>query len=384
MRCAAWEGSPMVSLCTPTLNPETARGLITPALLVWPERIDFNIAHMVRIAGDAGRLRPHCKTHKMIEVARRLVTAGVTRHKAATVVEVDMLCHAGAVDVVLASNPVGPTLTQLQRICRAWPQTSISITADAEGPVRQLSAECSVAGSSVGVMLDVDSGLHRTGVSPDSPEAESLYALVDHLPGIHVAGLHIYDGHQHHRDPEERAVSVRDAWQPVEALISRLESTGFDVPELLCGGTPSFPVYTNFEDPRIRLSPGTCTLQDVGYGRKCPDLVFEVAAAVATRVVSNAVPGQLTLDLGYKAIAADPPEGSRVILPDLPDAEAVIHNEEHLALKTEHASRYSPGDLLIALPVHICPTVALHESAVVIEDGAETGRWNIARHRILR
>jgi len=374
----------VVSLRIPILETDAVRDLITPSLLVWPERVEANIAQMVRIAGDAGRLRPHCKTHKMIEVAQRLIEAGVTQHKASTVVEVDMLCRAGAVDVVLAGNSVGPTLTQLQHICRAYPQNKISITADAEGPVRQLSAECWAAGSSVGVFLDLDSGLHRTGVTPDSSEAESLYALVDRLPGIHTAGLHVYDGHQHHSDLNERAAAIHDAWQPVTALISRLESAGLAVPELLCGGTPSFPVYANFEDPRIRLSPGTCTLHDVGYSRKCPDLVFEVAAAVATRVVSNAVPGQLTLDLGYKAIAADPPAGGRVILPDLPDAQAVIHNEEHLALTTEHASRYAPGDLLIALPVHICPTVALHESAIVIEDGVETDRWTIARHRLLR
>ena len=369
---------------TPALNTETASELITPALLVWPERIDSNIAHMIRIAGDAGRLRPHCKTHKMIAVARRLVAAGVSLHKASTVVEVDMLCRAGASDVVLAGNPVGPTLTQLQRVVRRFPEIRIGITADAEGPIRQLSEESSAAGLSLGVMLDLDVGLHRTGVTPDSSKAESLYALVDSLPGTDPAGLHIYDGHQHQSDFDKRTASVRNAWQPVEDLISRLESAGLPVPELLCGGTPSFPVYAEFEDPRIRLSPGTCTLHDVGYGRKCPDLVFEIAAAVATRVVSNAVAGQLTLDVGHKAIAADPPAGGRVVLPDLPDAEAIIHNEEHLTVTTKHAANYMPGDLLLALPVHICPTVALHEFAIVIEGGVETDRWRIARHRILR
>ena len=375
---------PAVLVQTPKLNADTARDLITPSLLVWPERIDANIARIVQIAGDAKRLRPHCKTHKMIQVAQRLVAAGVTQHKASTVVEVDMLCRSGAEDVVLAGNPVGPSLTQLQRVVTAHPQVKISITADAEGPIRQLSDESSAAGISLGVMIDLDVGLHRTGIAPDSPNAESLYALVQSLNGVHPAGLHIYDGHHHQTDPDERTAAVQKAWQPVESLVKRLESAGLPVPELLCGGTPSFPVYAQFENPQIRLSPGTCTLHDVGYGRKCPDLSFEVAAAVATRVVSSAVPGQLTLDVGHKAIAADPPADFRAILSDLPDAQAIIHNEEHLTVTTEHADQYASGDLLFAFPVHICPTVALHESAIVIQNGAETDRWMIARHRILR
>lgn len=368
---------------TPSLHVDTERTLITPALIVWPERIDANIAHMIQIAGGADRLRPHCKTHKMVEVVQRLLAAGVIQHKASTVIEVDMLCRAGATDVILAGNPVGPSLTQLQRVLGSFPQTVVSITADAKGPIRQLSEECTAAGTSVGVMLGVDVGLHRTGIAPDSPEAVSLYSLADSLPGIYPAGLHIYDGHQHQPDFNERTEAVTSAWQPVEMLIERLEAAGLPVPELLCGGTPSFPIYADFEDRRIRLSPGTCTLHDVGYGRICPDLVFEVSAAVATRVVSTAVSGQLTLDLGHKAVAADPPAGARVILPDLPDAKAIIHNEEHLTVTTEHAAKYSPGDLLVALPVHVCPTVALHEFAVAIEYGKEVDRWIINRHRVL-
>ncbi len=170
----------------------------------------------------------------------------------------------------------------------------------------------------------------------------------------------------------------------MEPLIDRLEEAGLPVPELLCGGTPSFSIYADFTDPRVKLSPGTCTLHDVGYGSKCPDLDFDVAAAVATRVVSNAVPGQLTLDVGHKAIAADPPAGKRVFFPELPDASAIIHNEEHLTVTTEQADRFAVGDLLMALPIHVCPTVALHEFAFVIEDGRVTDHWPIARYRLLR
>ncbi len=167
----------IVSFDVPALSADTQRELITPSLLVWPERIDSNIARMVAMAGDPERLRPHCKTHKMIPVVERLVAAGVRCHKAATVVEVDMLCRAGAADVVLAGNPVGPSLSQLQQVMKAFPDVQFSITTDAEGPIRQLSAECQANQTSAGVLLDVDVGLHRTGIRPESPVADSLYTL---------------------------------------------------------------------------------------------------------------------------------------------------------------------------------------------------------------
>ncbi len=367
----------------PPLDDRLAITLVTPALLVWPDRIEANIARMIEIAKGAHRLRPHCKTHKMVEVIRKLVAAGVTHHKAATVVEVDMLCRGGATDIVLAGNPVGPSLSEFLRVSAQYPNVRLSVTADDEGPIRRLSDEASAAGVTIGVMLDLDVGLHRTGVDPDSSEAECLYALIDELPGVRQTGLHIYDGHQHQTDLAERTTAVQKAWQPVERLVARLESADWTIPELLCGGTPSFPVYAEMTDPRIRISPGTCTLHDVGYGRLCPDLVFDVAAAVATRVVSCAIPGQLTLDVGHKAIAGDPPAGRRVFLPELPDAQATVHNEEHLTVKSEYADRYSSGDLLMALPIHVCPTVALHHKAFAISNGTIQDEWQIARHRNL-
>ena len=372
-----------MSFDVPRLSRESQTDLATPALLVWPDRIEANIRHMIDIAGGPGRLRPHCKTHKMQQVAEMLVAAGITHHKAATVVEVEMLCKAGAQDVVLAGNPVGPALTDFMKVVAQYPSVTFAITADADAVIRQIAMDSVAADTVVGVMLDLDVGLHRTGVLPDSAEAEVLYQLIEQLPGVRPAGLHVYDGHQHQTDYAERREAVQHAWQPVVQLLKRLQDASLAVTELLCGGTPSFPVYAEMSQPEIRISPGTCTLHDVGYGRTCPDLVFDVAAAVATRVVSNTVPGQLTLDVGHKAIAGDPPAGGRVWFPELPDATATIHNEEHLTVTSTKAGNYAVGDLLMALPIHICPSVALHHKAVVVRDGKVTDRWFIHRHRDL-
>ena len=148
------------------------------------------------------------------------------------------------------------------------------------------------------------------------------------------------------------------------ALRNELERTGLAVPRIVCGGTGSFPIYAEKNDPAIELSPGTCIFNDAGYSEAFPDLVFKPATAILTRVISRPTADRITLDLGYKAVASDPPAGKRVILPDLPDAEQVLQNEEHLVLRTPRAGEFQPGDELYAIPRHICPSVALAQTGV--------------------
>ena len=129
----------------------------------------------------------------------------------------------------------------------------------------------------------------------------------------------------------------------------------------------------------MELSPGTCVLNDHGYGTHFRDMDdFIPAAAMLTRVVSKPTPTRITLDLGNKAVAADPPAGKRVRILDLPQGEQVIHNEEHLVIETPLAAKYAIGDVFYAIPTHICPTCALHQEALVVEGGKIVDAWPIA------
>jgi D-serine deaminase-like pyridoxal phosphate-dependent protein len=111
---------------------------------------------------------------------------------------------------------------------------------------------------------------------------------------------------------------------------------------------------------------------------------FTPAAVLLTRVVSRPAADRLTLDLGTKSVATDPPVGRRLVIPELPDAQQVVHNEEHLVLETPRAKDFTPGDALMAIPRHICPTVALHKDVYVISEGRLVDRWPVtARDRFL-
>lgn len=368
----------------PAVRPEVLSTLHSPSLVIFADQLRRNIDSMIQMAGSVDRLRPHCKTHKMAEVIKILLQKGITRHKAATIAEVEMLADAGAHDIVFAYNPVGPNIQRVAAVLQKYPHLKLAVTADHAVPLQQLSAVMTEHGLSVGVMLDTDVGQHRTGIDPESADALALYQQTQDLPGVTPAGFHVYDGHQHQESFQERRDAVLLQWPRVLELKQRCESAGLPVPELLCGGTPTFPIYAVLDDPAITLSPGTSILHDVGYGGHFPDLNFAPAAAVVTRVISRPTANRVTLDLGNKAVAADPPKGHRVYFPELPDAAQVIHNEEHLVLETPAAERFQPGDVLLGIPTHICPTSALHQSVTVIEDGQVAGAWEVtARNRCI-
>ena len=99
---------------------------------------------------------------------------------------------------------------------------------------------------------------------------------------------------------------------------------------------------------------------------------------LVTRVVSRPTANRVTLDLGNKSVAADPVLEKRVTLLDFPEYKTVGHNEEHLIVETAGAGAYKPGDLVYALPGHICPTVALHNHVLIAEGGKVVGKWDVA------
>jgi D-serine deaminase-like pyridoxal phosphate-dependent protein len=357
--------------------------ILSPGVVVFADLVEQNIARMIEIAGDAGRLRPHCKTHKMAEVTKLQLAQGITKHKCATIAEAEMLADAGVTDVFLAYNPVGPHVRRCAQFAKTYPNVRFSVTADHEKPLRTLSEACVAEGVTVGVFLDIDSGYHRTGI-PINDEAARLYALLQELPGVAPYGLHLYDGQNHQADLVERKVAVDAVYKDACEFAERLAAKGLDVPCIVAGGTCSFPVFAEYGDPRIELSPGTTVFHDTGYGQAFPDLVFQPASLVLTRVISRCHDDRLTLDAGNKSVAADPPFGNRLHFPELPDAKELVHNEEHLVLGTELAVNYEPGDVLLAIPRHTCPTSALHKSVYVVRDGRLVGEWSVtARDRKL-
>lgn len=359
--------------------------VFTPAVAVYPELIVANIQKAIEIAGDPQRMRPHCKTHKTIELAKLELQAGITKHKCATFPEAEMLAEAGCPDVLLAYNLVGPNVERFAKLQQLYPQTRFSTLVDHPESTRRLARVMAQAGQTAEALLDVDVGQSRTGIAP-GPEAEAIYRMLHDLDGLRPGGFHVYDGHTHQRDAGERANAVTQEWQIVKSFLAQIEKQGMQAPRIVCGGTASFPCWCEIgktEDPRIEASPGTFFLNDWNYYNSFPDIPFQPAAVLLTRVISKPKPDRITLDLGYKAVASDPSPAGRVKLLSIPDATIAWQNEEHLVLDTPQAEQYEPGDLVYAWAGHICPTCNLHQQLLVVENNRVVGAWQVvARDRI--
>ncbi|HEY4311041.1 MAG TPA: D-TA family PLP-dependent enzyme [Pirellulales bacterium] len=364
----------------PWYTIDNVADLITPALVVYPDRVDENLRRMIARTGDVARLRPHVKTHKMPDVVRRKLALGITKFKCATIAEAEMLAQCGAPDVLLAYQPVGPNAARMAQLAATFPATHFSTVADDAQAVRELSAAVEAVGATIEVLLDLDVGMHRSGIAPGE-QAVDLYRRIALSPGLKPGGLHVYDGHIRASDLAERREDAETAFAAVDNLLRDLAIAGLPVPRIVSGGTPTFPVYAGHVDREC--SPGTCVFWDHAYATRFPDLDFLPAALLVTRVISRPTANRLCLDLGYKAVSPDNPD-QRVHLLDLPDAKSVVHSEEHLAIETSHAGEFAVGDVLYGVPWHICPTVALHAAAVTIVNRRATGVWPVvARDRKL-
>lgn len=356
----------------------------SPALLYYKDLIAENMEKAVAIAGDPARLWPHVKTHKTRELLSMLIARGVTKFKCATIAEAEVAASCGPSDVLLAYPLVGPNISRFLALSRAYPDVRFFAVGDDLAQLALLGEQARALGITVPLLIDVNVGMDRTGV-PISGVAEfSVRAAA--LPGLAPMGLHCYDGHIHQPDRAERERLAAAVLAQVLPLRGALESRGLTCSILVMGGTPTFPCYA--KTPGLFLSPGTVFVSDHGYGESYPDLDFTPAGLLLTRVISRPTAETFTLDLGSKAIAADP-AGVRGIIAGLEDAAVpLFQNEEHWvfrALPGQQARIPAVGEELAVIPTHICPTTALYPAALVVEDGRITGSWEIAaRNRRLR
>lgn len=349
----------------------------SPAILVYPERIEQNIHKMIEIAGSAERLRPHVKTHKMREIVTLQMNHGISKFKCSTVAEAEMAASCGAPDILLAMQPVGPALERLFRLKRNYPLVKISCIADNEHDIDRISSMSVKENILTHVWLDINVGMNRTGIIPGN-EAAALFKRIASSPMLAAGGLHVYDGHIHEPDPDKRRKLCAEAFAPVTVMLAELEIEGLRDINIVAGGTPSFPVHA--AHGKADLSPGTTLLWDFGYGQSFRDLDFLNAAVLLTRVVSKPAPGLLCLDLGHKAVASEMPH-PRVIFPELSEYQFTGHNEEHLVISTPDAGKYSTGDVLYGLPRHICPTIDRHDRATVVRNNMAEGEWEIVARK---
>jgi len=351
----------------------------TPVLVIYPDRVKKNIALLKSMIGNVNRLRPHVKTNKAKEAALLMMNAGINKFKCATVAEAEMLGQAGAPDVLLAYQPVGPKIQRFISLLKKYPSTKYSCLVDNGHSAEEIGKEAVKDGIKISVFIDLNVGMNRTGIIPDQ-KAIDLFIKCSETKGITPVGLHVYDGHITDIELEVRERRCNEAFVAVERMEQELDKKGFKDLMIVAGGSPSFPVHAKRE--KVECSPGTFIYWDAGYVQKYKEQPFLPAALVLSRVIS--LPNETTIctDLGHKSVAAENVLANRVSLINAPELSFIGQSEEHLVLQGNKDHNYKEGDILYGMPYHICPTCALYERALIVEGASVTGEWKIiARDR---
>ncbi len=356
---------------------DNAAEVPSPALLVYPDRIESNIRRMVKIAGSVDSLRPHVKTHKMPGIIRLQMKAGISKFKCATVSETEMVASCGVRDILLAMQPVGPNLGRFFQLKEKFPGTRISCIADSEEVILQLSDMAVKTALETYVWLDINNGDNRTGIQPGENAGGLLKKIID-MPGLKLEGLHVYDGHIRESDISQRQKICDESFVPVISLIDKLNNSHADQVKVVAGGSTTFSVHALRQG--VECSPGTTVLWDYGYGRLFPDMDFLHAAVLFTRIVSKPAKDLVCLDLGHKAVASEMPQ-PRILLFGLENYTIISHSEEHMVIRTTEADNLKIGEPLYGIPWHICPTVDRYDSVSVVNDRKVTEQWNVTARK---
>lgn len=351
----------------------------SPALIIYKDRVIHNIRLIKTMINDVNRLRPHVKTHKTKEVTNLLLAEGINKFKCATIAEAEMLGICKAKDVLFAYQPTKVKLQRFINLISHYPQTTFSCLVDNKITANFLSEAAITKNLNLSVYIDLNVGMNRTGIKPEL--SYDLYHHIKNLKGVDLKGFHAYDGHIYEKDLIKRKEIWQDAFKTTDELIAKLRAEGNDV-VLVAGGILTFTFHAQKDDREC--SPGTFVFWDKGYGDNYEEQAFLPATIVLSRVVSIVSENKVCIDLGYKSIASENLLNRRVHFLNHPEANPVSHSEEHMVIEIPSNSKLQIGDVLYALPIHICPTVALYEKAYVLENGELVEPWDIlARDRKL-
>ncbi|MBV9962642.1 MAG: D-TA family PLP-dependent enzyme [Parafilimonas sp.] len=349
----------------------------SPALIVYKDRVLQNIKASLRMK-DVAHLRPHVKTNKIAEVCKMMLDAGIRKFKCATIAEAEMLGMINAPDVLFAYQPTPAKAKRIVQLIQKYPSTKFSCLIDDSTNAENISKIFLENNVAVDVYIDLNVGMDRTGIKPQN--AFDLFNECENFHGLNIIGLHAYDGHIRNTNLADRKQVADTAFEKVIQLAASIESSGNKMLKIIAGGSPTFPVHAQRTD--VECSPGTFVFWDHGYKTILPDEPFEYAALVITRIISIIDEHTICVDLGHKSVAAENTIDKRVHFLNAEHIQPVSQSEEHLVLKVDDATMYKIGDVLYGVPFHICPTVALYERAIVVENNEAFDEWKvIARDR---
>ena len=355
--------------------PALPADLDTPCVVLDLPRLEGNIARLQREMDARGiALRPHGKTHKSVEVARRQLAAGARGITVGTIGEAEVFVAAGIGDVFLA-YPVWAGSSLKARRLRALHDASpaFRVGIDSADGARALAEAVEGSGRPLAALIEVDPGNHRTGVA--TPEAAVDVARAASAGGLRVVGVFSHGGHGY--APGAASDAGRDEVRTLSAAADALGAAGFAVETISAGATPT--MLTAAAGPVTEIRAGTYV-----YGDRQQLLLGAIppegcAIAVAATVVS-VFEDRFVIDAGAKALTKDraPWLTGHGAIAGYPDAEIERVNDYHgVVTAPAGAARPGLGEMVAVIPNHVCPVIDLFDSVLAVGADGRTERWRV-------
>ena len=355
--------------------------LNTPALVIDLEALDRNIAVMAGLAAGHGvGLRPHAKTHKSIDIARRQVDAGAIGLCCAKIGEAEVLADGG-IDGLLITSPVAAPAAIERLATLAERSPGLMAVIDHPDVALAIDRALAAAGTMLDVIIDIDPGIRRTGVA-SSEYAVALAQVIEIAPRLRYRGVQFYCGAQQHiENYAERRAAIEERTRYLEDVIASLTEAGF-APEIVTGsGTGTHRIDLAL-GVFTELQAGSYVFMDAQY-LDCdladdPYPPFETALGVDTRVVSANHASLVTIDAGFKSLSTD--GGTAVVRCGAPlDARFVFMGDEHGALVVAGiGDLLKPGDPVTLTVPHCDPTVNLYDTYHILRGDTLVDLWPVS------
>lgn len=345
--------------------------LDTPALWVDLDIMERNIAEMAQFIRAAGvDWRPHTKGIKVPAIAHKLIAAGAIGVTCAKLGEAEVMAAAGIRDILIANQVVGvPKATRLANLCH---HADVIVAFDCLDNARQLSDAACLAGVSIRIVLEVNTGMNRCGVQPGE-SAVGLVKQVARLPGLRFSGVMGWEGHTVGiEDPEEKSRSVHKAVESLVATAQMIRSAGIAAPIVSCGGSGSYRITVSI--PGVtEVQAGGAVLGDVTYAKWGAQT--QPGLFILTTVISRSTPERAVVDAGRKAMNG---EVSMPEARDVPWLRLTKLNAEHGILEIEDPKvTLKVGDKLDFIAGYGDNTVFLHDYLFGVRGGKVEIAWEV-------
>lgn len=344
--------------------------LRSPRLLVFEDRVLRNMDRMksdleeVAPGSEYRHLYPHLKTHKSSHILRMMMDAGMSCFKT-TLNEAEMATRCGAKEIFVAYPLLELDAVWLSDLMKAFPDTRFLVQIGSLEHARILKTVAEKRNALWQYFIDVDVGMHRTGIAPE--DAYQLYVDILEWEGLEFTGLHGYDGHNHHSDEPRRKEKAEESMSLLLEVVRAFQRKGVTIERVVAAGSITFQedlriLYDTLgNNTRLQVSPGNWIYWDSEYDKLMPG-AFEIAAMVLAQVIEVGEE-TITLNLGHKRWGAD--RGPIEIF-SRSGLRVTAFNEEHTVLTHDKKQSYEIGEYILIVPRHACSTVNLYEDFTLV------------------